>query len=103
MTDADARLERALAAASPHPVDPAFVLEVMRRAEDERYQAMRLAALLRGAALAGAASALTFPAAGWVAQNLDAVLLGGAATAVLFSLLGVTRALGRRAVSKAAL
>lgn len=98
----DARLDRAMAAGSPHKVDPAFVLGVMRRAEEERYRAARTGALLKGAALAGAASGLVLPLAGWVAENADAVLMGGAATAGLFALMSASRALGRSTVSGAA-
>jgi hypothetical protein len=75
----------------------------MRRAEEERYRAARMAAIVRGAGVAAVASALIFPLAGWVAENADAVLSGTAAAACLLALIATSRVLRPYAVSGARL
>jgi anti-sigma factor RsiW len=75
MTNED-RLRRALAAPAAPAKDMHFTLQVMRRAEAERFRAETAQRLLRGAALAGLAAVGGLAAANWVAANADFVLDG---------------------------
>lgn len=87
MTSED-RLLRALAALAAPAKDMHFTLEVMRRAEAERFRADAARRLIRGAALAALAAAGVLAAAGWMAANADFALdgtlaLGGMAAVAL--------------------
>ncbi|MEQ1618386.1 MAG: hypothetical protein ABL883_08595 [Terricaulis sp.] len=83
----DARLARAMAAATPKARDQAFILAVLERAEAERFRLHRSRALLRGAGYAAALVGLLWPAMTLVpAEALVEGLVGSACLAafVLF-------------------
>ena len=88
----DDRLTRALAGASPQGVDPMFVLQVMRRAEERRYRSAQIAGVLRGAAVAAAGSSLIILLAGWLAENTEPVLIAGAVASGVLALNAAARA-----------
>ncbi len=95
--DNETRLMRVLAAATLPARDPAFVLAVMRRTEQQRYRVERVRALLRGAGLAAAAAALAVPSIGWAAAYAEALQAGALAFLALVALVWATRSLAQRA------
>lgn len=83
----EARLVKAMAAATPRARDQVFILAVLERAEAERFRRHRARALLRGAGYAAALAGLLGPAVTLVpAQALVDGLIGSACLAafVLF-------------------
>jgi hypothetical protein len=83
----EARLAKAMAAATPKPRDQAFVLAVLERAEVERFRQHSLRALLRGAGYAAALVGLLAPALAFAPPDaLSDGLIGSACLAafVLF-------------------
>ncbi len=81
MTKED-RLLAALSAPAAPAKDMHFMLEVMRRAEAERFRADAARRVLRGAGLAVLGAAALLLASGWAAENADTVLNGGLALAL---------------------
>ncbi len=83
----EARLARAMAAATPSARDQVFVLAVLERTEAERFRLHRSRALLRGAGFAAALAGLLWPSMTLVpAEALAEGLVGSACLAafVLF-------------------
>ena len=91
------RLLRALSA----PVSPAkdmhFTLEVMRRAEAERFQAEMARKTLRAAGIAALGALALLPLAGWAAENADMALDAALAVAGLAAVAAAFRSIRRRA------
>ncbi len=85
------RLARALAADRPPGRDNAFTLEVLARAEAERWRRESRLAMARGAWTAGAAAAAAVGLGGWVSAYPDAAFTGVLAAAGLLTLLAGAR------------
>lgn len=96
--DSEARLMRALRAASPRR-DPRFTLTVMRRAEADRFRAEAIRKMLHAGGLAAAAAALAVPAAGWVVANAEALQQGTLATFSILLFVRGIQILTRRAAA----
>lgn len=94
--NAESRLARALAGASPSARDHAFLLAVLERAEQQRFRRAALRSTLQGAALTGAAAALMLMFAGWAQDHAAAVTDGVVTTAALITLIGGARMVIRR-------
>lgn len=80
------RLLRALAAPAAPAKDMHFMLEVMRRAEANRFRADAARRMTRGAGMAGIAAAALIGGSGWAAENADGLLNAG--LVVMLGLLG---------------
>lgn len=89
--DNEERLTRALAAPAAPARDLYFIVQVMRRAEAERFRADATRRLLRAAAIGALAGAALLPMAGWATQNLDLALDAALAAMGLLGLAGLAR------------
>ncbi len=97
--DNEARLMRAMAAASPPSVDPGFMIAVMEAAERQRFRAETAHRLLRVAGMAAAAAALAAPFWGWAAANAEALQNGILMAGGLLALVAFTRVMTQRATA----
>jgi hypothetical protein len=96
MADAEEKLARAMAQASPAARDPAFVLAVLERAEHERFRRGAVQSLLRGVAATAAVAALAILLGEWAAAHADALLQGAVWAAALITLFAAARAASAR-------
>lgn len=94
--DSEARLMRALGAKVAPARDPAFTLAVIRAAEQRRFKAATLLALLRTAGMAAAAAALVLPLLAWVPGNMAALEQGVVMAGAMLTLVGVARLMSQR-------
>lgn len=87
----DDRLARVFAADRPPGRDNAFTLEVLARAEAERWRRDLRLAIARGAWMAGAAAAAAVGLGGWVSAYPDTAVTGILAAAGLLTPLAGAR------------
>ncbi|MFT3727406.1 MAG: hypothetical protein QM759_06265 [Terricaulis sp.] len=90
----DDRLERAMSAATP-PRDPAFILSVLRAAENARYKRDRVRRMLIGAGLAVDCGLLLLLASYLINANPSDMLMGVGAVALCGALLLMMRTSSR--------
>lgn len=99
--NAEDRLNRALGAPAAPGKDMRFTIEVMRRAEAERFRADAAQRLVRGAGVAALAGLAIWTVAGWAAANADLTLDLTLALGGILGVAGLSRVLLRRTGARA--
>jgi hypothetical protein len=94
--NAEDRLTRALGARVAPAKDMRFTLQVLQRAEAERFQRDAARRMVSGAALAAMAALAVVGVSSWAAQNADVAWDAVLAAGGLLAFVSLSRLVGRR-------